>query len=106
MKRSRQVGEPRRQIFTQVDAQDAAATLREDLKISPGLRRFDHAEGVRLSGYRQVHGIVARDLEKYSAIRSTFVSLSCEASCCHKRRTCRRRGNLPGWSLPRLPGPR
>jgi hypothetical protein len=55
-----------------VDAQGAAATLREDLEISPGLRCFDHAEGVHLSGYRQVHGIVARDLEKYSAIRSTL----------------------------------
>ena len=50
MKRSRQAGEPRRQIFTPVDAQGAAATLREDLEISPGLRPFDHAEGIRLSG--------------------------------------------------------
>jgi hypothetical protein len=72
MKRSRQAGEPRRQIFTPVDAQGAAATLREDLEISPGLRCFDNAEGVHLSGYRQVHGIVARDLEKSSAIRSTL----------------------------------
>jgi len=79
MKRSRLAGEPRRQIFTPGDAQGPAATLREDLEISPGLRCFDHAEGVHLSGYRQVHGIVARDLEKYSAIRSTFVSLFREA---------------------------
>ena len=34
----------------QVDAHGAAATLREDLEISPGLRPFDHAEGVGLSG--------------------------------------------------------
>ena len=47
MKLSRQAGEPRRQISSPVHAQGAAATLREDLEVSPGLRCFDHAEGAK-----------------------------------------------------------
>ena len=77
LKRSRQASEAGCQTFAQMDPQRAPPTFREDLEVSPGLRRFDHAEGVCLPRDGQVGCIFAGDLEKDSAVRSTFVGLTC-----------------------------
>ena len=76
LKRSRQASEAGCQTFAQMDPQRAPPTFREDLEVSPGLRRFDHAKSVRLPGDGQVGGIVAGDLEKDSAVGPAFVGLA------------------------------
>ena len=76
MKRRRQPIETGCQVFAQMYPQSPAAAFRENLEVSPGLRRFDHPEGVFLPRYGQVRRIVAGDLQNDSAIRATLVSLT------------------------------
>lgn len=76
MKRGRQPVEAGCQVLAQVDPQRPASTFRQDLEVSPGLRRFDHAEGVLLPGHGEVGGIIAGDLQNDAAVRSTLVSLT------------------------------
>ncbi len=56
--------------------QGAAAAIGEDLEISAGLCRLHYAEGVFLAGNRYVVGVVAGDLEEYTAVGSAFVGLT------------------------------
>ncbi len=76
MKRGRQTLEAGCQVFAQMDPQGPASAFRQDLEVSPGLRRFHHAERVLLPGHGQVGGIVAGDLQKDSAVRSALVGLA------------------------------
>ena len=59
-----------------MDSQGAPAALGQDLEISTGLRRFDDAEGVLLSGHRQIGCVVTGDLQEDSAVGATFVGLA------------------------------
>src|SRR5450755_2543427 len=59
-----------------MDAQSPASTFREDLEISPRLRRFDHAESVLLVGHGQIGGIVTGDLKNDSTVWPTLVGLT------------------------------
>src|SRR6266704_1311030 len=63
------------QIVSKVDAQGAAAALRENGKIAPGLRRFDDAESVLLPRHRQILGVIASYLKENAAIRAALVGL-------------------------------
>ncbi len=58
-----------------MDAQGAAIVLDEDQKIAACLRGFHEAETVFLIGYRYVIGVVTRDLQEDSGVRSAFVGL-------------------------------
>jgi hypothetical protein len=56
-------------------AQRAAIALHQDVKISSGLSRLDHAEGVLPSRHWHINGVIARDLKEDPRVRTTFVSL-------------------------------
>src|SRR2546430_11700072 len=59
-----------------MDAQCAALALEQYGKIAPRLRRLYHPESELLPGYRQIDGVIARDLQKDAAVRTTFISLT------------------------------
>jgi hypothetical protein len=63
-------------IFTEMDAQRAPATLRQHSKIAARLRCFHDAKGVLLPRNEDVHRVVARDLQKNAGIGTAFVGLS------------------------------
>src|SRR5579872_73218 len=63
------------QILAQVHSQCASSALRQHLEVPARLRRLYDAERIFLSGHWQFHRIVARDLQKHSRVRTTFVSL-------------------------------
>src|SRR5262245_41220404 len=63
-------------IRTQMNAQRAAASLRQHLKVAACLRRFDHAERIALAGDGEIGGRVRGDLEKHAGVRSAFVGLT------------------------------
>src|SRR5580698_613803 len=71
-----ELAEPCFDIAAEVHAQCAALAFGKNLEISASLCRLDHAKGVFLSGDGQVLSVVASNLEKYSAVGSTFIRLS------------------------------
>src|ERR1700693_5926406 len=62
LNRRLQSRKPRLQIASEVNPQCAPSSIRQDLKISPRLRRLHHPETVFLSRHRQFHGIIASNL--------------------------------------------
>src|SRR5438094_416204 len=59
-----------------VDSVGPAAAVGKDLKIAARLRYLHYPEGVLLARNRQIVRIVTGDLQKYAAVRTTFVCLS------------------------------
>ena len=68
--------EARSDICAKMSTQGTAVALQQDLEISAGLSRFDHAERVLLSRHGQIDGVIAGDLEEHPRVWPTFVSLS------------------------------
>src|SRR5215471_6739421 len=65
-----------RNISTQMHAQRPASTFAQHFEITAGLRCFDNAESIFLAGHPQIVFIVARHLQKYSAVRAALVGLA------------------------------
>src|SRR5262249_25243183 len=57
-------------------SQHATLAFCQDREVASCLRRLDHAEGVLLTGHRQIHRVIAGDLQEDSSVGSAFVSLS------------------------------
>src|SRR6185437_10461248 len=57
-------------------AKRTAPTFGEDLKVATRLRRFNHSERIRLSGYWKVLRVITGDLKKHASIRTAFVGLA------------------------------
>src|ERR1700737_1194026 len=56
-------------------AQSASSALREHGEVAAGLRGFHGAKSILLPGHRQIHSIVAGNLQKDAAVGATLVSL-------------------------------
>src|SRR6516162_6772247 len=69
-------GETGIEVAGDVRPQGTATAFGENVEIAARLRRLDDAKGIGLSGHRQVLGVVAGDLQKDTAVRSTLVGLS------------------------------
>jgi len=59
-----------------MNAQRAATSLHQDVKIASSLSRLDHTKGVLPPRHWQIGGVIARDLQEYSCVRATFVRLA------------------------------
>src|ERR1035441_10564866 len=59
----------------EVDTQRATTALHQHLEIAAGLRCLHDAKAVVMTGYVDIHRIVAGDLQEYSGIRAAFVCL-------------------------------
>jgi hypothetical protein len=68
-----QPSQPSLDILAHVYAQRPPATFRQDVKVSTRLHCLYHTKGIFLSGHRQVHHVVTRDLQKDPRTRSTLV---------------------------------
>src|SRR6516164_9009599 len=64
------------EIACNVRPQGPPAALGKHIVVAARLRRLDDAKCIGSAGYRQVLGIIASDLQKDAAIRSTLVGLS------------------------------
>src|SRR6516225_963832 len=58
-----------------MNAQSAAAPLREYREISARLSGFDHTESVFLPGDGEIHGVVTGDLQEDAAVGAALVGL-------------------------------
>ena len=63
-------------VFAKMHAKGSAAAFGENREVAASLCGFHDAESVFLAGNREIDGVIASDLEKYAAVRSTFVGLS------------------------------
>src|SRR5579883_101052 len=68
--------QPAFHVLPQMHAQRAPAPLRQNREITPSLRRLHHAKCVLLPRHRQIHRVIARDLEKYARVRAALIGLS------------------------------
>jgi hypothetical protein len=59
-------GQARFHVTADVNAQGASITIHQHLQIASCLRCFDDAEGVCLSRYGYIMGIIASNLQEYS----------------------------------------
>jgi len=57
-------------------AKDPSAAAGEDIEIAPRLGGFDDPKGVSLARHFQIHGLVTRNLQENTAVRTSLVSLS------------------------------
>src|SRR5258708_4228585 len=57
-------------------AQGAPLALCQDVKIATRLGCLHRSEGIFLSWYRQINGIIAGDLQKDAGVGAAFVGLS------------------------------
>src|SRR3990167_1750595 len=65
-----------RHVRTEMHTEEPPSALGQDLKVALGLKAFEQAEGVFLTGDRQVHGILGGDLKKHSGIGPALMELS------------------------------
>src|SRR6188508_845896 len=62
-------------VGAEMDAEHAAASLREHGDVAPGLRRLDDAERVLLPRHREIAGVVGRDLQEDALVGAALVGL-------------------------------
>src|SRR5579859_1500407 len=65
-----------RDIFAEMDAQRAAVTFRENGKIAARLSGFYHAKSVSLTRNKEVHSIVASNLQENAGVGTALIGLS------------------------------
>jgi hypothetical protein len=71
-----QLLQPRLHVLAQMHPQNTPLAFRKNLKITTRLRCFHYAECVFLTWHRQVHCVIAGDLQEDPGVGSAFVSLS------------------------------
>src|SRR5215469_6289602 len=63
-------------VLAQMHPQNTPLAIRQDLEVASCLRRLDHSERVLLTWHRQIHCVIAGDLQEDPGVGSAFVSLS------------------------------
>src|SRR5271170_3321880 len=63
-------------IGSKMNAQRAPSPLCQDGEVASGLRCLDHAEGIFLTGHRQIFCIICRNLQENSGVRASLIGLA------------------------------